>query len=484
MTRPDPTALLDFEAATGGLPPAPEVGADRVRQAIARSGRVVVAIDDDPTGTQSVAGVPLVARWSEDDLRWGLTREAPCVFVLANTRSLGADAAARRTREIVRSVHRASELEGVPYVLISRSDSTLRGHFPLEIETIDDELRALTGRGCDGVILCPAYVEADRLTVGDVHWARQGERMVPVGETEYARDSTFGYSSSDLRDFVVEKSGGRVEAGDVLSLDLEQIRGPHDALVERLCSVHGGRVIVVNALCDEDLRAVALAAIAAEDRGRRFIYRTGPSFVRARSGLESPAPLAPGSGLPPAGERVAPGLIVVGSHVPLSTRQLERLKARPRVAAIEVPIAEVLDDATRDALLSRLVEQAGATLGSSHVVLFTSRDLVTGADGEESLGLARRVSRFLVELTRRIVEAREPGFVVAKGGITSSDLATDGLDLHRAWVTGSLFPGKVSMWRAVDGLAARIPFVVFPGNVGDDDSLAEVVARLEGGSGC
>jgi uncharacterized protein YgbK (DUF1537 family) len=52
------------------------------------------------------------------------------------------------------------------------------------------------------------------------------------------------------------------------------------------------------------------------------------------------------------------------------------------------------------------------------------------------------------------------------------------LGIRRAWARGTLLPGIVSLWEPVDGPAAGLPYVVFAGNVGDDDALASVVERL------
>ena len=56
-----------------------------------------------------------------------------------------------------------------------------------------------------------------------------------------------------------------------------------------------------------------------------------------------------------------------------------------------------------------------------------------------------------------------------------------GLGIRRAEVAGQLFPGMISVLRPIDAAAAAvgIPYVVFPGNVGDDQALAEVVALLD-----
>ena len=93
--------------------------------------------------------------------------------------------------------------------MVSRSDSTLRGHVIAEVRALDAVRREVTGRGFDGVIMVPAYFEAGRFTAGNVHWARAGAEVVPAGETEFARDATFGYAASDLREFVAEKRAAR-----------------------------------------------------------------------------------------------------------------------------------------------------------------------------------------------------------------------------------------------------------------------------------
>lgn len=81
--------------------------------------------------------------------------------------------------------------------------------------------------------------------------------------------------------------------------------------------------------------------------------------------------------------------------------------------------------------------------------------------------------------TGQIVKARRLAFVLAKGGITSSDVATEALAIDRAWIRGSLLPGIVSLWEPVSGPAKGLPYVVFAGNVGDEHSLADVTDRLE-----
>jgi uncharacterized protein YgbK (DUF1537 family) len=110
--------------------------------------------------------------------------------------------------------------------------------------------------------------------------------------------------------------------------------------------------------------------------------------------------------------------------------------------------------------------------------MHTSRLLVKRDDPTESLRIARTVSAAVVAVVQRTLAAHPPRFVIAKGGITSSDVAAYGLGIRHGIVRGPMLPGIVSLWEPVDGPAKGIPFVVFAGNVGDDRSLLEVVRVL------
>ncbi len=452
----------------------------------ALGGPKLVVLDDDPTGTQTVVDVPVLTSWTVDDLRWALRQDSSAFFVLTNTRSLSAEAASKRNREVVRALHEASEAEGAHYVLASRSDSTLRGHFPLETDVLGEELEAVGDGPPDGVVVVPAYIEAGRLTVGSRHWMRTPDGLLPVGEGEFARDATFGYRSSTLPEWVEEKSGGRIRAADVVRITLDDLRrGGPGRVIDLLTGVRGGRVVVVDAVCDDDLRVLAMALIQAEERGTRLLYRVGPSFVRARAGQAGRPPLDSGElqGLqePDAGRRhtSAPhGLIAVGSHVGLTTRQLDRLRERGVICEFELDVRELLDDDRRADHIAEVARAAAEALMTRDTVVRTTRTVVTGSDAEDSLAISRRVSAALVETVRLVTAARRPAFVVAKGGITSSDTATHGLGIRRAWARGTLLPGIVSLWQPVDGPAAGMPYVVFPGNVGTDEALADAVDLL------
>lgn len=472
------------------------VPAQLVADSVAASERVLVVLDDDPTGTQSVADLPVLTTWEPEDFRWAFGLQASgangegerpaAVYVLTNTRSLDPTEAADRNRAVVTNALAAAREAGVEIAFTSRSDSTLRGHFPLETDTIADTLEDQDGRRTDGVVIVPAFPDAGRVTIGGTHYTRGEESgcLTPVAETEFARDATFGYASSSLAEYVEEKSEGRHPASEVIVLDLTVLRTgtPEEsaaAIADALEPATNRTPIVVDIVTENDFRRLALGLAEAERRGKRLIYRVGPPFVRGRIGQEVHAPLTSEEALGAEAPRRG-GLIVVGSHVGQTTRQLKSLLRRlPSARVVELDVERLLGG--DDAHVDETAERVAAGLAEGDVVVHTSRTLVTADDAAASLAIARRVSAALVDVVRKTVAAVRPRFVVAKGGITSSDVAAHGLGIRRAIVRGPMLPGIVSLWEPMDGPAQGIPYVVFAGNVGDDDSLAEVVGKLSVG---
>jgi uncharacterized protein YgbK (DUF1537 family) len=469
--------------AAGELPPV-RVEPDarrRIRRALAEAGRRIAVLDDDPTGSQTVHDVDVVTVFEPDEIAAGLTPAGAACFILTNTRSLPeADAVELNTR-IGRMLFELAARLDAPIDVASRSDSTLRGHVIAEVRALDAVRREVTGRGYDGVLLVPAYFEAGRFTAGNVHWARVGAELLPVGETEFARDATFGYAASDLREFVAEKSGGAIQPGEVVTLTVDDIRlGGPQRVAEILAGVTGGAFVVVNAVEYADLDVVVLGLLDAEAAGKSFLYRTGPSFVQALGGLDPQDPLQ-ASEIWPAGQPGGHGLVVVGSHVGLTSRQVAVAQQHGGLAEVELDVVAVADSARRDAHLADVTRLVASTLKHIDVLLFTSRSLLRGMDAAASLEIARQVSTAVIEVVRGALAAK-PAWVIAKGGITSHDVAVRGLGIRRATVLGQLLPGLVSVLRPIDATPEVIgmPYVVFAGNVGDETTLAHVIDLVRG----
>ncbi|WP_197724231.1 four-carbon acid sugar kinase family protein [Mycolicibacterium aurum] len=438
-------------------------------------------LDDDPTGSQTVHDVSVVTVFEDDEYAAGLAEPGSTCFILTNTRSLSESTAVEVNTDVSASLYALGQTFGGPMEVVSRGDSTLRGHIIAEIRAIDATRRRVTGAGFDGILLIPAYFEAGRFTAGDIHWASVGGTPTPVGDTEFAQDATFGYTSSTLRDFVAEKSGGTITADEVHSITLDDIRiGGPQKVAEILHGVTGGAFVVVNATDYADLEIVVLGLLEVQAQGRSFGYRSGPSFVRALAGLDPQEPLS-AQQIWPAGNPGGHGLVVVGSHVGLTSRQVVKAQERGGMAEAELHVPALIDADSRDEHVAEVARHVIDALATSDVLLFTSRTLMRGGDADDSLAIARTVSTAVIDVVRASLAAR-PAWIVAKGGITSHDVAVRGLGIRRAEVIGQLFPGIVSVFRPIEAApeAVGIPYVVFAGNVGDDDTLADVVDLFAG----
>lgn len=469
--------------------------ADSVAASSEASPRVLVVLDDDPTGTQSVANLPVLTRWDVADFAWAFGYEVNgqrqrAVYVLTNTRSLDPAEAASRNEEIVRNAlaAAASADPALRLSFVSRSDSTLRGHYPLEPDVIAATVTAVNGETTDGVVIVPAFPDAGRVTIGGVHFMRgTGEdagQLTPVAETEFARDASFGFANSEMAKYVEEKSKGRFPAGSVIVLDLDIIRASNDPLIsakaiaDAIAPATDSTPIVADIVTENDLRALALGLEEAERRGKKLLYRVGPPFVRARIGQEIRTELSGDEAYAGNTPSEAGGLIVVGSHVGVTTRQLNALTEQHSAARIvEIDVEQLLGD-TAGAYLDETVGTVVAALRAGDVIVHTSRLLIKTSDAAESLRIARTVSAAVVAVVNRALKTFPPRFVIAKGGITSSDVAAHGLEIRHAIVRGPMLPGIVSLWEPMDGPAKGIPYIVFAGNVGDDQSLARVTRKL------
>ncbi|HLT67458.1 MAG TPA: four-carbon acid sugar kinase family protein [Microbacterium sp.] len=444
--------------------------------------RRLLILDDDPTGSQCVAGIDVVFETDPAIPAEVLAEPDSACFVLTNTRALGEAEAVARNRELIAGILNTGVPVGGLHV-VSRSDSTLRGHVIAEPHAIADELAA-HGREVDAFVFCPAMIEAGRFTENDVHYATVGGEAVEVARTDFARDATFGYEHSDLRQFLAERSqrevtpGRRVAAEDVLSISLADIRGGgRDRVKEILATARDRRWVVINATEYADMEVVAAAMAELQAEGRSFVTRCAPSFVRPLAGQVSAHVVdADSIGVPDG--RLDYGLVVVGSHVGLTTSQLRVVQQRGTLVEVELHVPSVLDE-RREQHIRDIAARVRDTLERADCVIYTSRDLVRADDPDASLAIARSVSDAIVEVVRLVRSAR-PAWVVAKGGISSHEVAEHGLGIRRATVEGQFWPGQVSLFEAreapVEVLGA--PYVVFPGNVGDESALADVVDVL------
>lgn len=432
----------------------------------------LIILDDDPTGSQTVHSCLLLTRWDVATLGEALRDEAPLFFILSNTRGMDAARAAGVTREICRNLKQAlAELPApVQPIFISRSDSTLRGHYPVETDVMAEELGPHLG-GFDAHFLTPAFFEGGRFTKDSTHYLLVNSVPTPVHETEFARDSVFGYRHGYLPDYVEEKTGGRIRADQVERFLLADVRG--DAL-PRLLALESNVCCVVDAENQADLNQFAAQVQAAAAQGKRFLFRSAASLITALAGLP-PQPVPPEAmrGQVRGGR---PGAVIVGSHVKKTTAQLERLLEESGVTPVEVDVDRI---PTQPSLL---LEEILTLARDAHAqgltpVIYTSRIERQFPDQAARLAFGAAVSGFLMDVVRGLPETL--GFLISKGGITSNDVLSDGLGLRASRVLGQILPG-CSVLRCPEDHPRYpgLPVVIFPGNVGDDAALALAWRRL------
>lgn len=451
----------------------------RIRGAVHSSRRKVVVLDDDPTGSQTVHGIFVRTSWGVAELKSSFAGKEDLFFILTNTRSVTAEKAKAINAEIAHNLCRAATETGTGFTVISRGDSTLRGHYSDELEVLAEVLEKETGVQFDGHILVPAFFEGGRFTVNDIHYVQDGDRLIPAGETEFARDSVFGYRSSHLGRYVEEKTNGRVPAGDVLSIGIDDLRtGGAARVAELLGGASDGRTIIVNAASYRDLEVFVLGLLAAEEAGKRFLVRSSASFVKVRGGISSRPLLTHGELKAPVTANHG-GLVVVGSYVGKTGGQIDAACELAELQVIEVEVQRLLDESGRGAEIERVLQQVEGFLRSgTDVMVYTSRTVIRQSGGASDLSIGSRVSAALVEIVSRL--AVQPRFLIAKGGITSNDVATDALGVKAAKVLGQAYPGVPVWLLGPETKFPSMPYVVFPGNVGAKDTLADVISLMRG----
>ena len=432
----------------------------------------IIVLDDDPTGSQTVHSCLLLTRWDADTLKQGLLDAAPLFFVLTNTRGMSATDAEQLTRDVCINLRTALEqlkTSGVNInpLLVSRSDSTLRGHYPVETDVIAEELGPFHAH-----FIVPAFFEGGRITINSTHYLMIDGKPVPVHETEFAQDSVFSYSHSYLPDYVEEKTGGRISAARVERFNLEDVRG--DSL-PRLMALHDNQCCVVDGETQADLNHFCSQLMQAAEQGKRFLFRSAASLLTAHAQLP-PQPVA--------AEKMREyvrggkaGAIIVGSHVKKTTQQLNSLLQQDGIQGIEIEVAKI---STQRAQLLKDVVSNAEDCHSKNItpVIYTSRTELQFEDQESRLAFGEQVSAFLMDVVRNLPETT--GFLISKGGITSNDVLSDGLALHTSRVVGQILAG-CSVVRCPENHPRfpDMPVVIFPGNVGDEQALVTVYQRMK-----
>ncbi|HOA19937.1 MAG TPA: four-carbon acid sugar kinase family protein [Sedimentibacter sp.] len=433
-------------------------------------GKKIVVLDDDPTGTQTVYDIPIYTRVDYEIIQKIFQdNNIKAFYILTNTRSMSKEKVMELDSKIARNIDLVSKRTGIDYELIVRGDSTLRGHFPLELNIIKDNI----SKKIDGYFLIPFFQEGGRITVDDVHYVKENNTFIPVGETQFARDHTFGFTSSNLKDYVEEKTNCLVLKDQVVSISLEELRSNSSAVFNKIMDLNG-RICIVNAENYSDIQAFVNGLIKAEYQGKNFLFRTAASFVKSRIGLKDNG-LLDGNTLNIIDNRG--GLIVAGSYVNKTSQQINHLMKETSIYSIEIDVLSILTESDNSNIIKKISQKIDENIiRGIDTLIYTSRSVILGNDNTPNLDIGNKISLYLAKIVKQLKEA--PAFIVAKGGITSSDIATEGLNIEEAIVCGQIANG-VPVWKS--GRESKfygLVYVVFPGNVGDEDELTNVIRRL------
>lgn len=447
------------------------------RQAIERQTRKIFVLDDDPTGIQTTHDVYVYTHWDEDTLTEAFQDPYPISYLMTNTRALGARETEALIREVTESIVRVSERLGREFIIMSRGDSTLRGHYPLETATVRNVLTE-NGITVDGEILIPFFEEGGRYTAEDMHYLTPDRKtLIPVGESEFARDWTFSYHASDLKAYIEEKTKGEFRQEDVMSVSLAELEALDYAGIRgKLLQLRDFGKLILNCTSYTELKIFFTAFIDALASGKNYIIQSAASATRVLSG-RSERPLLSREELTGVNDF---GLIVIGSHVQRTNAQFRRLReCHPELTYIEFDITGVLEP-ERFAAEQERVQKALTAAMERHetTVLYTSREdfTVNSGNQEDELRAAVQISQAVTSFVEKLQV--QPGFIIAKGGITSSGIGTRALGVRRALALGQILPG-VPVWQlGPESKFTGTSFTIFPGNVGSEDALNDAVEKL------
>lgn len=436
----------------------------------------IIVLDDDPTGVQTIHDISVYTDWTGESIELGFMEENPLFFILTNSRSFTVDKTIKVHQEIAKNILKVAKKLSKDFIIISRGDSTLRGHYPIETQVLKETIEENSDIVIDGEIICPYFKEGGRLTIDNVHYVQENNYLVPVGSTEFAKDKTFPYTQSHLGKWIEEKTKGRFKEAQATYISLKSIRKENiEDIVEKLNAVEGFHKIVVNALDYIDIKVFAIALFKAMNERKNFIFRTAASFVKVIGGIEDKELLSEAGIIDKNNSHG--GLIIVGSHVKKSTEQLRELERYKNVEFIEFDSNLVLKSKELEeeiVRVARLIEKYIAE--GQNVAVYTKRKRLDRDDKEESLKISVRISTAVASIVKRL--SIRPNYIIAKGGITSSDVGIKGLGVKKARVKGQIRPG-IPVWET--GAESKFPgisYIIFPGNVGGKNTLAEIVEKL------
>lgn len=439
----------------------------------------IIVLDDDPTGTQTVHNVSVYTNWELETFQDGFSRSDSMFFILTNSRSFSQAYTKQVHQTIGERISQIAQKTGQEFILISRSDSTLRGHFPLETAVLNETFSSNQMPVYDGEIICPFFPEGGRYTMNDIHYVKEGNSLIPAGETEFSKDKTFPYTNSNLLDYIEEKSNGDYLASNCISFSIEELRSMNfDVMTEKLMNVKDFQKIIVNAIDYVDIKLFCICLTRAIKAGKHFLIRSAAAFPKVLGSITNTALLSSTDFKNPPSQNG--GIVIIGSHVNKTSAQLDFLKlSKENIVFLEFDTNSYFRDNGFQGEADKLVTKAQAYISSGQmVVIYTSRKLLIPdtTNKDDILAVSVEISNSLTSIIKKLEV--QPRFVIAKGGITSSDVATKGLGIKKAMVMGQIKPGIPVWLTGNESKFPNLPYIIFPGNVGEISTLREIVEEL------
>jgi len=436
----------------------------------------IIVLDDDPTGVQTIHDISVYTDWSAQTIADGFAEKNPMFFILTNSRAFTAEYTKKVHQDIAERIVKESQKTNKDFIIISRSDSTLRGHYPSETATLKETVEKLTHEKFDGEVLMPFFKEGGRFTINNIHYVQEEDYLVPAGMTEFAKDKTFYYTSSTLPEYIEEKTNGKYKANDTTCVSLDSLRNMDiDKITEQLMSVSNFNKVVVNAIDYVDVKVFVIALIKAINAGKKFIFRSAAALTKVIGGVSDKSLLSREELI---NNNHHGGLIIIGSHVKKTTAQFNELKKCSWIKFIEFNHLLVLEPEKLNIKLQRIISEVEQTISKGQTtVVYTGRKRFDVGSEEESLKVSVKISEAITSIVDKITV--QPSFIIAKGGITSSDVGTKGLHVKKANVLGQIKPG-IPVWQTgAESKFPYMPYIIFPGNVGTETTLREIVEDLD-----
>ncbi len=444
----------------------------------------IIIIDDDPTGSQTVNDCNLIMRWDYETLLKGLKDSSNLLFILANTRSLSKEDVKIRLKEIcsaLREIMNNSSFAEEDFVLISRGDSTLRGHNFLEPYIINELLGPF-----DATFYLPAFIEGNRTTVNGNHFVDN----IPINKTIFSKDKIFGFNTSNIKELICEQSNYHLDFNNIENIfikDFEELETNQPSkLFMQIEKLKNNKKVIVDIMDYSQLDKFS-SIVRSLLKKKKFLFRSAASFI---SSLSNVKPIQKDhiyfSQLRRKNncDKAMKGLIVVGSYVELTTLQLNKVLEISLCKPIEINVCKLYeffkigDNLNQNSLKKSILNSIRQNLIRESIsVLYTSREIISPTDKNDLIQFQLFLAAFIAEIVSDI--KNEIGYLISKGGITTNTIISEGLEADSVYLEGQILPGISLVTFNLLKQKGKLPIVTFPGNIGDKMSLVKALEILE-----